>query len=376
MTPPAWPLPQTPGLRDTPALHWGIAGAGAIAHDWVCALHTHTSQRVHAVTARDGSRAARFAATHGIPRSYGSYADLADDPDIDAVYVATTTEHHLDVTLELIAAGKPVLVEKPLGSTAHEAARISDAARDHGVYARENMWTLDLPQTHVIDRLIADGVLGDLQLLEADFSAAFDRVESARVFAPSIGAGALLDIGIYPLAFARHLLGAPLDTHTTGVLTDDGVDARAVVASRHGGGALSISTTALDIARPNTAAIIGTRARIEFATDFYCPAAFDLVVGDQRRTWHPDPAIAGRGGLCYPPVAMAADILAGRTAHPGLTDSVAVLETIDRARRQLGVTALVESDPGTAPDARDHARRLTIQRVSPSSEAVMNPRCS
>lgn len=339
----AWPEPAVPDLRATPPLRWGIAGAGAIAADWVRALHTHTAQRVAAVAARDSARAAGFAGAHGIPRSHGSYAALAHDPDIDIVYVATTTEHHLGVTLELIGAGKPVLVEKPLGATAEEAAQIADAARTHGVYARENMWTLDLPQTTVIDQLIADGVLGDLQLVQADFSAAFDPGEAARVFAPSIGAGTLLDIGIYPLAFAHHLLGPPLHLHTTGTLTEHGVDARAIVASRHAGDALSISTTALDIDRPQAAMIIGSRARIEFAADFYCPAPFDLILGGERRTWLPDPRISGRDGLCHSAVAAAADIHAGRTAHPGLADTVAVLETIDRARRQLCVTALADA---------------------------------
>jgi predicted dehydrogenase len=341
MTAPAWPLPQTPDLRDTPALRWGIAGAGGIAHDWVRALHSHTSQRVHAVAARDAARAAAFADAHGIPRSHGSYAALAGDPAIDIVYVATITEHHLDVALELVAAGKHVLIEKPLGCTAAEGRRIAEAAGEAGVYARENMWTLDLPQTHVIRQVIADGAIGEVQLVEADFSVAFDPVEAARVFAPSIGGGTLLDVGIYPLAFARHLLGPPTETRTIGALTELGVDGRAIVTSRHPGDALSISSTALDIDRPNLATIIGSRGRIEVRTDFYCPASFDLIIGGETRTWHPDPAIAGRDGLCSTAVAVAAAIHAGRSPEPALAESIGVLETIDEARRQLGVTALL-----------------------------------
>jgi predicted dehydrogenase len=337
----AWPSPALPDLRRTPPLRWGIAGAGAIAHDWVRALHVHTGQRVHAVAARDASRAAAFAAAHGIPRSYGSYAALADDPAVDIVYVATTTEHHLRVALELIAAGRHVLVEKPLGCTAAEARRIAAAARQSGVYARENMWTLDLPHVRVIERLIDDDAIGTVQLVEADFSVAFDPVESARVFAPSIGAGALLDVGIYPLAFARHLLGPPAQTQTVGALTELGVDARAIVTSRHADEALSISTTALDINRPNLATIIGSRGRIEVRTDFYCPARFDLIGERGTRTWHPDPVIAGRDGLCHTAVVAAADIHAGRTAEPALAASIEVLETIDEARRQLHVTAVL-----------------------------------
>lgn len=336
-----WPSPALPDLRDTPPLRWGIAGAGAIAHDWVRALHAHTSQRVHAVAARDSARAAAFAGAHGIPRSYGSYAALADDAAVDIVYVATTTEHHLGTALQLIAAGKHVLVEKPLGCTAAEARQIAAAARQSGVYARENIWTLDLPHTRVIERLIDDGAIGELQLVEADFSVAFDPIESARVFAPSIGAGALLDVGIYPLSFAQRLVGPPLETRTVGALTDQGVDRRAIVVSRHADDALSISTTALDIDRPNLATIVGSRGRIDVRTDFYCPASFDLVADGRTRTWHPDPAIAGRDGLCHTAVAAAADIHAGRTAEIALTASIGVLETIDEARRQLQVTAVL-----------------------------------
>ncbi len=117
------------------------------------------------------SRARAFAEAHGIKRWHESHEALVADPQIDIVYVASPHSEHKRLALLAIAAGKHILVEKPVALTAAEAREIRDAARSAGVFAMEAMWTRYLPQTDVMMQLMDDGTLGQLELVLADFDA-------------------------------------------------------------------------------------------------------------------------------------------------------------------------------------------------------------
>src|SRR5690606_32643818 len=123
-------------------------------------VHANTDQRVVAVASRSAARAEAFAARHGIPRSYGGYEQLVADPQVDIVYVAAPHAEHPRLALLAIAAGKHVLVEKPMAVSRAAAAEIVDAAVAAGVFAMEAMWSRFLPQTTVIARLLSDGAVG------------------------------------------------------------------------------------------------------------------------------------------------------------------------------------------------------------------------
>ncbi|HWL01967.1 MAG TPA: Gfo/Idh/MocA family oxidoreductase [Microbacteriaceae bacterium] len=337
-----FPEPRTTPLRGGPVLRWGVLAPGRIAQSWATAVAQHTDQRIVAVASRDLARARAFAADVGAERAYDSYAALLADPEIDAVYVASTNELHREHALLVIAAGKHVLIEKPMGCSAAEAREIAVAARAAGVFAMEAMWTRFLPQTDVLLQLAEDGVLGDIAIVEAEFCAPFDRRRNARVFAPTIGGGALLDIGVYPISFGRFLLGTPDSFIATGTASDpEGVDARSVIVQEYASGARAIATTALDASTSQLARVIGTAASIEFSEPFFMAGSFDLVTGDERRRYADPNGIRGHAGLCYQATAVAAHIAAGRTEAPErpLAESIAVLELIDEARRRIGAIA-------------------------------------
>ena len=333
-----FPAVRTAPLRGGPVLRWGVLAPGRIARLWADAVLAHTDQRIVAVASRDAERASAFATRVGAERAYDSYAAMLADPGVDVVYVASTNELHREHALLVIAAGKHVLIEKPMGCSAAEAREIAAAARAAGVFAMEAMWTRFLPQTDVLLQLVVDGALGELAIVDAEFCAPFDRARSARVFAPTIGGGALLDIGIYPLSFGRFLLGPSDSFVATGTLTTEGVDARTVIVQEYASGARAIATTALDAAESQLARVIGSTARVEFTEPFFTAGSFDLVAAGERRRYVDPNGIRGHAGLGYQASAVAAHIAAGRTEAPErpLAESIAVIELIDEARRRIG----------------------------------------
>ena len=333
------PSTHTP-LRGVAVQRWGILAPGGIADDWTAALHAHTDQRVVAVASRSLERAQAFASRHGVPQAYGSYEQLVADPDVDVVYIAPPHSEHLKLALLAIAAGKHVLVEKPIGLSAAEARVLADAARAAGVFAMEAMWSRFLPQTTVVDALLRDGALGEVLTVTADFGAVFPTDPNGRAYNPALGGGALLDVGVYPAWFAHFVLGAPARVTATGSLTSTGVDAQAAVILDYDTHAQAVLTTSMLVATPLAATISGTAARVDYPHEFMGPSSFRVLVGEAVVAEYSDPnEFRWRDGLCYQAVAVAQDIADGRTESPlhTLDDTIAVLEVLDAARAQVGV---------------------------------------
>ncbi|MEP6842204.1 MAG: Gfo/Idh/MocA family oxidoreductase [Pseudolysinimonas sp.] len=336
--PTSLPTPRIPDLRSGPLLRWGILAPGEIAADFVSALHTHTSQRVHAVGSRSSERAAAFAHRNGISRSYGSYQQLVDDPELDIVYISSPNSEHRPLALMAIAAGKHVLVEKPMGTTADDASAIQTAARAAGVFVMEAMWSRYLPQTAIIRQLLDDGVLGEIELVTADFGANFMDEPDTIVFRPELGGGVLRDIGIYPLWFSSFVLGTPANILATGRFVASGVDAQAAMILTAAGGAQSVLHTTMFADTPSTASISGSIARIELESLFLMPSGFRLQGADgSELSWRDETGLRDRDGLAWEAVGVAQHIADGLTESPvhSLDETLSILRTMDEIRRQL-----------------------------------------
>ena len=324
-------------LRGGPTLRWGVLAPGGIATDWVATMHANTDQRVVEVASRSGERAAKFAEKNGIARSYDSYEHLVADPEVDIVYVAAPNVFHRPLALLAIAAGKHVLIEKPLGVDATDARVIVDAARAAGVFAMEAMWTRFLPQTTVMARLLTEGELGDVAVLTADFGADFGDLRDQPVFDPALGGGSLRDIGIYPVWFSRFALGAPSSLFAKGRMLDSGVDGQVAMILDHPTGAQAVLHTTMLADTPTEARISGTRARVEVRSPFYAPDGFVFVRGEERTEFTDETGLRGREGLAFQTTAIAQHIADGRTEAPEhpLAVSVEILATLDTLRAQV-----------------------------------------
>jgi uncharacterized protein (TIGR00369 family) len=329
-------------VADSP-VRWGILGTGGIAGTFAADLRLTDSGVVVAVGSRSQASADRFGDQFGISRRHGSYAALVADPEVDVVYVATPHPLHRDNALLALQAGKPVLVEKPFTMNAAEARDIVAAARERGLFAMEAMWTRFLPHVAVIRDWLAQGLLGEIVTVTADHGQWFAEDASFRLFAPELGGGALLDLGVYPVSFASMVLGRPSRVTSMSDPAFTGVDAQTSMLFGYDSGAQAVLTCTLRGKSPTRAAIVGTEARIEVEGDFYAPAAVTLVPrkGDPNRV---ESAHEGRG-LFHQADEVARRLAAGELESPlmPLDETIAIMQTMDQ------VLAQAAAAPGVGP---------------------------
>jgi len=187
-------------------LQWGVIGTGAIANDFATALSASERCRIVNVTSFPGL-AQPFADKFAVPRATDSLDELLADPEVQAVYVATPHPLHEKLALAAIAAGKHVLVEKPMATSAEAAARIVEAAKRRGVFLMEAyMYRCHPLMTELVSRLRA-GAIGQIRHVRADFGFRDPRNPKGRLFDPALAGGGILDVGGYPVSFARLIAG-------------------------------------------------------------------------------------------------------------------------------------------------------------------------
>lgn len=319
-------------------VRWGILGTGGIARTFATDLRLTDSGVVAAVGSRSQASADRFADEFGIPNRHADYESLVADPDIDVVYVATPHPMHHDNAILALRAGKPVLVEKPFTMNAAEAREVVRVARETGLFAMEAMWTRFLPHVAVVRDWIARGVLGDIVTVTADHGQWFVEDPEFRLFAPELGGGALLDLGIYPVSFASMVLGTPSRIVSLSDPAFTGVDAQTSMLFGYDSGAQAVLTCTLRAKSPTTAAIVGTDARIEIEGDFYAPASVTLLprVGEPTRV---ESEHTGRG-LRHQADEVAARLAAGDLESPlmPLDETVSIMTTMDTVLAQAATT--------------------------------------
>jgi predicted dehydrogenase len=339
MTIPAqMPLPRVPNSLTAPVLRWGVMGTGWIAERFVDALQQSTRQQVVAVGSRTPETAATFAKRFSIRTGHGSYQDLAANPEVDVVYVATPHNLHHPCAVLALDAGKHVLVEKPLALNVHQALEIAQLAERRGLFCMEAMWTFSLPRYDVVRQLLESGALGELRSVIADHGERF--AGSHRIMRPELAGGPLLDLGSYPIALANAVLGIPERVHAIGQPAPSGVNGQTAIVLGHAAGNQSMIHTTLLSDTPSGATIAGTKATITLPGPFFAPGDVILTeAGGRRRIRYTEPAI-GHRGLHYQAAEVARRIAAGERGSPRrpLQASIDTLAVMDEVRRQTGVT--------------------------------------
>ncbi len=319
-----------------PPLRWGVLGTGWIAENFTDALHRHTRQRMYAVGSRSVESARRFAQAAGAEAAYGSYEELVADPAVDVVYVATPHNYHLPNALLAIAAGKHVLVEKPIALSGEEVRRLSEAARAAGVFCMEALWSVFLPRFDVVRQLLDDGALGHLDAIIADMGQFFPP--GHRNLRADLAGGPLWDLGPYPIGLALWAMGAPGQVHAVGTPADADVNGQLGVTLRTDSGTLATLHLSVLGETPNAGAFVGSEALLELARPFYVPGPFTVTTRSGEVLTHDEPAIAHEG-LHHQAAEVARLVADGRTESPlrPLEDSILMLDTFDEVRRQVGI---------------------------------------
>jgi predicted dehydrogenase len=318
-------------------IRWGILGRGGIANSFAQGLRALPDAELLAVGSRSAAAAEAFGDEYGVPHRYGSYAELARDPDVDVIYVATPHPFHLEHSRLALEAGKAVLCEKPLTLNARQATELIAYARERRLFLMMAMWTRFLPIMGRLREMLAEGAIGEVRLVQADFSFRAEFDPRHRLFDPALGGGALLDAGIYPLSMASMVLGKPDDMVSLAHLGETGVDEQAAVVLRYDGGALAALTMATRTAGPQVVVIRGTEGYITLPPEWLQATRMILTRPNQ-----PDQAIdlpLTGNGYNYEAAEVMRCLRAGLTESDvmPLDETLALMETMDAIRAGWGL---------------------------------------
>ncbi len=318
-------------MKDT--IGWGILGAGRIAGKFATEAKLVPGARLVAVGSRSAEKAGEFAKQNGVERAYGSYAELVADPDVDAVYVATLHPTHCEHTLLALDHGKAVLCEKPFAVTAREARQMIERARARKLFLMEAMWARFNPITVQVRRWLAEGRIGEPRMVTVDFGFRAAWNPESRLLDPALAGGALLDVGVYVLAYASMVFGRPAQIQAAAHIGETGVDEQVAMTLKYPGGQLASLTCAVRTPSPQGARIDGAEGAIEIPAFWRAPIA--RLIRPKE-----DPVEAtGDFGFRYEIAEAMACLAAGQTESPQmpLDETLAIAETTDEVRRQIGV---------------------------------------
>ncbi|XP_037553494.1 trans-1,2-dihydrobenzene-1,2-diol dehydrogenase [Nematolebias whitei] len=326
------------------ATRWGICSSGRISHDFTVALKTLPAEdhQVVAVAARKLEDAQEFANKHGIPRSYGSYEELATDPNIDVVYVGNIHPYHLKTCSLFTNAKKNVLCEKPLGMNTREVKEILDSAKKNNVFLMEAIWTRFFPVSVEIRRLLALGELGEVKMVRSEFGLAL--LHKPRLVEKELGGGALMSLGMYCLQFACMVYNGerPESIQATGVCLETGVDETVVVTLKFSRGRMAVFDYSSRLQLLNDAVIVGTKGTIQIPAQMWCPTSL-VVNGKETQFPVPEPGLplnfSNGTGMRYEAEEVRQCLLKGLKESPVMShaDSLLLVELMDEIRTQVGV---------------------------------------
>ncbi|XP_069673551.1 trans-1,2-dihydrobenzene-1,2-diol dehydrogenase-like [Periplaneta americana] len=329
------------------ATRWGIASAGMISHDFVAALRTLPSNehKVVAVAARQLDRAKEFADDHNIPAAYGSYQDLANDPNIDVVYIGAIHPQHLSISKLMLEAGKHVLCEKPLTMNLKETKELVTLAKQKKLFLMEAVWSRCFPAYDVLRKELEAGTLGDVRQVIVNLGAPIQDMD--RIKQKDLGGGAIMDMGVYCLQFAVMVFGARLPDHIValGHLNSQGVDSDAAAILNYNDGKTATLSINTNVSLPNEAIVLGTKGSAKVPYPFWSPS--EVVILDKTiqlplpKTSHKFNYLNSIG-LVYEANEVRDCLKKGLLESPKMThkESMVISELEDILRKQVGVKYL------------------------------------
>ncbi len=244
-------------------IKWGIIGTGIIASAFAEALNSLDNIEVTGVASRDLARARGFADRFHIRKAYASYEELASDPEIEVVYIATPHTEHKDNAALCIKNGKAVLCEKPITINQKETQHIIDLAKEHNVFLMEAMWTKFLPTTKVVKKWLNSNAIGNIRCIKADFGYRSEYDLNHRLFNPKLAGGALLDVGIYPITYTIHMMERlPDEIISRAVMGKSHVDDINTIIFNYKGGVIAQLSSSVAVEMGRDAVILGDKGKI------------------------------------------------------------------------------------------------------------------
>ncbi len=318
-------------------IRWGILGTGKIAHAFVEGLAALPDAALVAVGSRGAASAQAFADQYHIPHRHATYAELAYDPDVDVIYIATPHAVHLENMELCLNAGKPVLCEKPFTLNASLAATAVRLARTKGLFLMEAMWTRYIPLVVRIRQMLAEGAIGEPRLLIAGLATFPDPDPARYFFKPELGGGILLDAGVYPISLAYYFFGPPARVASVAQMGETGVDVQDAVILDYTDGRLCNFYFSFRTRLAPFFALYGSAGRITVDPPMFRPTR--LVLSRDGKPEEEMVLPLDGNGFNYEAAEVMHCLREGRcesTIMP-LDETVAILRTADELRAQWGL---------------------------------------
>jgi len=334
---------------NVPKVRWGILGTGKIAQDFTTALQYVSEAEIVAVGSRNLQSAEDFGNRFNIKKRHPSYEDLAKDPQVEVIYVSTIHPLHYENTLLCLNHGKNVLCEKPLTVNSHQSEETIKLAREKNLFYMEGMWTRFFPSVMKVRELIANGTLGNIKLVIADFG--FKNPGIPRLVQPELGGGALLDVGVYPISIASMIFGPgkPSKITSSGFLGPTKVDDQGCVTLTYKEDQQASLIFTLMAETPKECIIIGDKGRVKIHAPFWCSTSISISLNGQedKREEFPLPEVAkghtfnfsNSVGMSFEASHVNKMLKEGKKESNiiSLDESLTIMRTMDEVRRQLGV---------------------------------------
>ncbi len=330
---------QEPGTRNQEPFttKWGIIGPGKIAHKFAQALSFAPNAELFAVASRSEERARDFALQYDAPHYYQGYEKVAQDPEVDIIYVATPHSLHYENTIMCLENGIPVLCEKPFTITRVQLQKLVDTARNNKVFLMEAIWTRFLPTIKKVLEIRESGILGSIKEIHADFGfkAPFDP--AGRLYNLSLGGGALLDIGIYPVFLSLLLLGNPAVIRSTAVLSETGADESCSILFEYPDGATANLECTISAETPTEATIIFEKGQIKINPKWFAPSSLIMIHSNKKREELTFEYVGN--GYHYEAIEVMKCLEKGLIECPDLTldFSLSLMGLLDKIRSQCGI---------------------------------------
>jgi dihydrodiol dehydrogenase / D-xylose 1-dehydrogenase (NADP) len=265
---------------------WGILGLGSIANRFMSGLCLSPRARLAAVASRSPEKSRAFADRHGADKALTSYEALMNDPSVDIVYVATPHPFHLEQAAAALRAGKHVLVEKPACVSSGDFAALSRLAKEKNRFLMEGMWTRFFPVNEKVTQWLAQGRIGRLRQVQAALSSPSTPGDGqSRIYRPDLAGGALLDVGVYPIAYADLCYAqAPDRIAALAEWTGTGVDGLSNYLLHYPCGGSALLSGGINCYQKDTAWLWGEQGHIE-VPDFWHPGRAVLTFGEQQECY-------------------------------------------------------------------------------------------
>ncbi|MHA1612601.1 MAG: Gfo/Idh/MocA family protein [Promethearchaeota archaeon] len=320
-------------------IRWGILGCGSIAHSFALSLKEVNNAKLVAVASRTTDKAAKFATQYDVPTYFTTYEELVAYPDLDVIYIATTHNFHYGNMLLCIIHKKAILCEKAFTINHTQATEIFRLADEKNIFVMEGMWMKFLPGIQHLRQSIADGIIGNLRAIKADFGIKIPPNPENRLLNINLAGGAMLDLGVYPITFAYMLFGhAPLRITSNAFMGETGVDEESSYFLEFADNKLAMLFSSCRIETPHDATIYGTKGTIKIS-DFFHPSHYEWKLHGKRK-WKKVDVPYDFPGYQYEIAEVNQCLQNGKIESEIMShaDTLEIMKIMDSLRRQWGFT--------------------------------------